>query len=214
MFLKNGTDENIVYIIHGIKEKCILSPNEIIELQCVDKVTLEVLHTIPSNYYFEKFTKCPKSSIRVNSMIFIEDAKTDAELIIYKSVQPIDYNFSYIFLTCSIINANIINEEYSIIDSQPIIEKHKKHLKKDLRDDFLILPFALVDIGLLIFMWKWLSFKAALLTLIVSLLFYLIVNGIITLFFLIFRKEENNYINYFDENFIKEWKENTPWRNT
>lgn len=203
MFLKNETDENVCYTIHGFKEKCILSPNEIVEFQCLGEFSLEILHTIPSNYYYEKFTKCPKSSIRVNSTLFIEDAKKETELIIYKSVQQIDNIFSYVFFMCSITDGDIKNEEYHIIDSQAIIEKHKKHQKKDLRDDFLIIPFAFVDIGFLIFIWKWLGFKKALLMLIVSLIFYFILNGIVTLFFLIFQKNENEYLNYFDENTIK-----------
>ena len=206
MFLENRTDENLYYTFYGIKDKNILPPNEIVEFHCSKNFSLELSHSIPSSYHLEKFTKSPICLLRVNTTLFIEDVSEDAKLIIHKNTQPIDYIFSYVFLSSILTDGKITNEEYNIIDSQEIIKKHEKHLKQGLKHDFLIIPFAFIDIGLLIFFWKWLGFKQALLVSILSLISYFIINGIITLLFLFFQKGEKEYLNYFDKNFIKAQK--------
>ncbi len=204
MLLENRTDEGVYYLIEGMDEKIYIPSKETVEVECLANLTLKLLHNTSSDYYHEKFTKSPKCNIRVNTTYSICKVNANTKIIIEKLEQPIDYIFSYILHGCTINIGEIIDIEYDIIDSELLIEKYNKHLKKDLTHEYLLLPFALIDISIAMFIWKWCGLKIAIIVLFLSLLFAFLINAMITLLFSrLNKKGDKEYLKYFTVNFVK-----------
>lgn len=212
MLLENRTGEGIYYSIQGIDEKIFLPSNEMVEIEWLENFTLKLFHNISSDYHLERFTKSPKCEIRVNTTYFISHTKANTKIILRKCEQPIDYIFSYILHCCSINIGEIANIEYDIINSELLIAKHRKHLKKDLNHEFLLIPFVFLDLGLTMFIWKWYGLKTAMIVLFLSLILCFLINAMVTLLFSYFKKSDKEYLKYFTTNFIKMFIGNTMER--
>lgn len=203
MFLENVTDENIYCMILGMDEKFFIPPREIIEIECPVDLIFKLYHSTSSNYQIEKFTKSPKCTIRINSTYTICNVDATTRIVIEKCEHFIDYIFSYVSHCCSINIGEITDIEYDIIDSELLIEKHKKHLKKDKNYEYFFLPFAFIDVGLTIFIWKWCGLKEAMIVLLLGLIFCSLVNTVIVLLFSSSKKDEKEYLKYFTSDYVK-----------
>lgn len=203
MLLENRTDENIYCMIQGRDEKIFVQARGIIELESSGNFIFKLFHTISSDYHLEKFTKCPKCTIRVNSSYSICNVDTSSRIVIEKCERNLDYIFSYVSHYCSIDIGEITSIEYNIIDSELLIESHKKHLKKGMIDDFILLPLVCIDVGLGIFVWKWCGFAEAMFVLFPGLIVCFFVNAIISLLFSRLDKDNEEYLKYFTTDFTK-----------
>lgn len=209
MLIYNQTDEIINFSIDNICENLVIQNGEQIEVNCFDTVKLKVCHQYPSDYYLEKFTKAPRCILRVNTVFTIENITGNTKVNILKNDVILDDIFSYDYVCCSIVQGNIANEEYEILDIHKIIEKHKKQLAKASKHDFLIFSLFTFDFGLGVFLWKCCGYKVAILVMLFLLILLLLINKIINFVSFYFKKNTEQYLNYFDNEYIKMVRKNT-----
>lgn len=203
MLIENKSGETIYYTIGDSNEKCTLLSNEILEINPTTSFHLRIYQKEQSSYLIEKFTKCPKCTINISTCFLISNFSANTKIIITKFEHVLDYIFSYSFYCCSIEYGTIIDEFHIVENLEHLIAQHKKHLRKDLRHEYLIVPFALLDISAGLFLWKWYGFKLSLIVTIILIVIMGTINGIVTFLFSRFDSSNKKYLQYFDANFIK-----------